>query len=202
MTNHQIPITNRAAGREQIRASESQLTAEDYFQTHDPYERSELLRGIVVPLECPGFQHGLICGQANYVLQRYLEDHPVGRVLSNDSGVITQRDPDTVRGGDVTFYSYDRVPENESPDGYPNVSPNVVFEVRSPNDRWSEIHEKIAEYLRAGVELVCVLVPETAAAHLFYPDRPGEIRQGDEELTLPAPLSEFRQPISRFFAGS
>ncbi len=123
----------------------------------------------------------------------------MGRVLSNDSGVITQREPDTVRGADVCFYSYDRLPRGELPTGYPESPPNVVFEVRSPTDRWSEILEKIAEYLTAGVDLVCVLVPETSAAHLFYPDRPGEIRRGDEELTLPAPLDAFHQPVAAFF---
>jgi Uma2 family endonuclease len=84
----------------------------------------------------------------------------------------------------------------------PPHPPNIVFEVRSPNDRWSEIPEKIAEYLTAGVEAVCVLVPETSAAHVFYPDRPGVILEGDEELTLPAPLNDFHQPVSAFFAVS
>jgi Uma2 family endonuclease len=177
------------------------LTAEEYFHFPDKPERSELVRGVIVPMNQPGFRHGLICGQTYFLLRLYLKDHDVGRVLSNDSGIITQRDPDTVRGGDVTFYSYERVPRGDSPAGYPQASPNIVFEVRSPNDRWSEIHEKIAEYLTAGVELVCVLVPETTAAHLFYPDRPGVILQGDEELILPAPLNEFHQPISAFFAA-
>jgi Uma2 family endonuclease len=149
----------------------------------------------------PGFRHGLICGQVYFLLRLFLMDHDVGRVLSNDSGIITQRDPDTVRGGDVTFYSYNRVPRGASPAGYPDLSPNVVFEVRSPSDRWSEIHEKIGEYLAAGVEAVCVLVPETTAAHLYYPDRPGELLEGDEELTLPAPLHEFHQLVSAFFAA-
>lgn len=178
------------------------LTAEEYFHRTEKPKYSELVRGVILPMTPPGFRHGVICGQTSYLLKRYLEDRPVGRVLSNDCGVITQRDPDTVRGGDITFYSFERIPEDETPIGYPNASPNVVFEIRSPNDRWSEIHEKIAEYLRAGVELVCVLVPETESAHLFYPDRPGEIRHGEEELTLPAPLNEFHQSVSEFFAGS
>ncbi len=78
------------------------------------------------------------------------------------------------------------------------MSPNNVFEVRSPHDRWSEILEKVAEYLNAGVELVCVL--ESQAAHVFYPHRPGVILEGEEELTLPAPLDEFHEPVSAFFA--
>ena len=179
--------------------AEQLLTAEAYFQTPDQYERSELVRGVVVPMNPPGARHGYVCGQTVYLLRRHFEDHDVGRVLSNDSGVITQRDPDTVRGADICFYSYDRLPRGELPAGYPESPPNVVFEVRSPTDRWSEILEKIAEYLTAGVDVVCLLVPETSAAHLFYPDRPGEIRRGDEELTLPAPLDEFHQHVAAFF---
>lgn len=181
--------------------AEQLLTAEEYFRLPEKPEFSELVRGVIIPMTPPGFRHGYVCGQTLYLGRRFLEDHDVGRVLCNDSGVITQRDPDTVRGGDVTFYSYERLPREVTPIGYPATSPNIVFEIRSPNDRWSETHEKIAEYLTAGVELVCVLVPETTSAHLFYPDRPGSILQGDQELALPAPLHEFRQPLSAFFAA-
>lgn len=175
------------------------LTAEEYFHLPDKPERSELVRGVIIPMTPPGFRHGVVCAQTSYLLRRYLEDHDVGRVLSNDSGVVTQREPDTVRGSDVSVYTYERVPRGESPIGYPQAAPNVVFEIRSPNDRWSEIHEKIGEYLSVGVEQVCVLIPETEEAHLFYPDRPVEILQGEDRLSLPTPLDEFDQPVSEFF---
>jgi len=182
--------------------AEKLLTAEDYFQLRDKPEYSELVRGVIVPMTPPGLPHGLICGQAYFLLRLSVDQHNLGRVACNDSGVITQRDPDTVRGADVCFYSYERLPRDAHLQGYPRVAPNVVFEVRSPHDRWSEIHEKIAEYLTTGVEVVCVLVPESRAAHVFYPDRPGAILEGDEELTLPAPLNEFRTPVSAFIVGS
>lgn len=118
-----------------------------------------------------------------------------------DVGIITHRNPDTVRSVDVVFYDNGRLP-GEIPVGYIDTPPNVLFEIVSPFDHWAEIHTKTAEYLGAGVELVCVLVPETAAAHLHFPDRPGEIRRGVEELTLPAPLSEFRPPVSVFFGSA
>ncbi len=182
--------------------AEKLLTAEEYFQRADKPEYSELVRGVIVSMTPPGFRHGLVCLQAGYLLKRYLEEHDVGRVISNDGGIVTQRDPDSVRGGDVSFYSFDRLPREVTPAGYPVSSPNILFEVHSPHDRWSEIHKRTAEYLKAGVELVCVLVPESSSAHVFYPDRPGVILAGDEELTLPAPLDEFRTPVSAFFACS
>ncbi len=49
--------------------------------------------------------------------------------IGNDAGVITERDPDTVRGADVAFYSYRRVPKDAEPEGYPDAIPEFVFEV-------------------------------------------------------------------------
>jgi len=179
--------------------AEQLLTAEEFLALEDKPEFCELVQGVVIAAPPPGILHGLICARACFLLQLHLQNHDVGRVLTNDSGVITQREPDTVRGGDVAFYSYERLPRGIAPSGYADSPPNAVFEVRSPHDAWSEILEKVAEYLGAGVEAVCVFVPETSAAHLFYPDRPGEILNADDSLKLPAPLDGFEEPVSTFF---
>ena len=173
------------------------LTAEEYFQLSDKPERSELVRGVIVPMNRPGARHGYLSNYIGHLLQKYLDEHDVGWVLGNDAGIIVEREPDTVRGPDVCFFSNERMPE--LPILYPAAVPNVVFEVRSPTDRWNEILEKTAEYLTAGVDLVCVLVPETREAHLFRADRPTEILTGDEILPLPAPLNKLELSVSACF---
>jgi Uma2 family endonuclease len=179
--------------------AEKLLTAEEYSKIAHEYERSELVRGEIVPMTPPGFRHGRVLLRAGYLLQRFLDDHDVGRVAGGDAGVITERDPDTVRGGDVLFYGYERLPADRDPAGYPDVAPHIAFEVRSPSNRWSEIHQKVGEYLGAGVDCVCVLLPENRTAHLFYPEADPVVLQADDELTLPAPLDGFRVPVRRFF---
>ena len=81
----------------------------------DDGQRRELRRGVVVVLNLPGFRHGEVCGNIHYWLSTFVRQHPLGRVLTNDSGLITERNPDTVRGGDVTYYSFQRVAKGESP---------------------------------------------------------------------------------------
>ncbi len=88
--------------------AEQLLTAQEYLRLPDKPDYSELVRGVIISMTPPGFRHCKICARTSYLLQRYLEDHDLGRVISNDGGIITQRDPDTVRGGDVSFYSYER----------------------------------------------------------------------------------------------
>jgi hypothetical protein len=45
------------------------------------------------------------------LLDEFVEDAESGVVLA-DAGVILARDPDTVRGPDLAFYSHDRIPES------------------------------------------------------------------------------------------
>ena len=157
----------------------------------------KLVRGEVVPIERPGYWHGYVVMRVCYLLSNDTESHDAGQVAC--CGVITERDPDTVRGADVMFHGYDRIPKGAEIVQYPTVSPNVVFEVRSPSDRWPDIHEKVTEYLQASVDCVVVLDPEDQTARLFYTDRGNETLTADDELTLPAPLDGFRERVSRFF---
>ncbi|HWE38180.1 MAG TPA: Uma2 family endonuclease, partial [Isosphaeraceae bacterium] len=94
------------------------LTAEQFGRRPDPGYPEELVRGTIVPMPPPRPRHGQICGEAYFLLRQAAEEHDLGHVVCNDSGVITERDPDTVRGADVAFYSYDRVPKGPLPDGY------------------------------------------------------------------------------------
>ena len=134
-----------------------------------------------------------------YLLLRFLEDYPLGHVLGNDSGVVTERDPDTVRGADVAYYGYQRVPKGPLKDGLLAVAPELVFEVLFPDDRWREVHVKVAEYLHAGVLAVCVVDDSTHSVHVYHGSRPSQVLGISDEFTLPEVLPELRLPIARFF---
>jgi Uma2 family endonuclease len=175
------------------------LTAEEYAGLPDDGRRTELIRGVVVEMNVPYPRHGEICCQAAYLLRRFLDDHPLGRVPTNDSGVVTERGPDTVRGADVAYYSVRRLPPGPLPPrGYLTPMPEIVFEVRSPDDRWREMHRKAAEYLTAGVDVVVVLDDATTTAHV-YADAAVRVLAADDELTFPALLEGFRCQVRRFF---
>jgi hypothetical protein len=48
-----------------------------------------------------------------------------------------------VRGADVAYYSYARLPKGPLSAGYGPEIPELVVEVRSENDRWPEIIEMV-----------------------------------------------------------
>src|SRR5271165_7320863 len=81
------------------------LTAEEFAQRPDPGHPEELVRGRIVPMPMPKPRHGQLCGRAYFLLYGYIDAHDLGHLLCNDTGVITERGPDTVRGADISFYS-------------------------------------------------------------------------------------------------
>lgn len=146
----------------------------------------------------PRVRHGEVCVNIAYELKDFCKRQRLGRVFGNDSGIITERDPDTVRGADVGFISFAKIPPGPLPD-YLEVPPDALFEVLSPSNRRSEVHQKVAEYLLMGVPAVYVVDPETNRVHCYYQDRPEEILSATDELVGVGVLEAFRVPIARFF---
>lgn len=178
--------------------SQALLTAEEFARRPDPGRPEELVRGRIATMPPPGARHGKICNKVGRLLGNYAEDHDLGHVLSNDSGVITGRDPDSVRGPDVSFYSYARLAKGALPEGYPGVPPDLVFEVLSPEERWPRLLGKVSEYLEAGVSAVVVLDPDRRTAHVYEGEDPVRVLSESDELALPGVLGGFRVAVARF----
>lgn len=176
------------------------LTAEQFGSRPDPGYPEELIQGRIVTMPPPTPRHGQVCGETYYLLRGHVDQHDLGHVVCNDSGVITERDPDTVRGADVSFYSDAKVPRGKIRKGYLDVVPDLAVEVRSDDDRWNDILAKVHEYLDAGVGVVIVLDPDPERAYLFRSDQPPLVRGPDDELMVSDLLGDFRVAVRRFFS--
>jgi Uma2 family endonuclease len=176
------------------------MTAEEYAALPDPFDGpTELVKGVLIAMPPTRPRHGQVCLQTGHLLRMYLDDHPIGCAVSNDSGVITERDPDTVRGADIAYYSFDHVPKGPLPEGLLPVAPDLVFEVLPPSDRWSDVQVKVAEYLAVGVRAVCVVDDDTRSIHVFRSDEPMRVFKAADEFALPEILSDFHVKVARFF---
>ena len=176
------------------------LTAEQFLHLPSGGMIQELVRGKVVDMPPPGFRHGKVCSKIARLIGNHIEDNDLGHVLTNDSGVVTERGPDTVRGPDVAVYLYDRVPKDADIAGYPDAAPNLLFEVLSPEDRWSRVQVKIGEYLNAGVDVVCVADPAAQTVTLFRQNNAPTTHAADESLILSDVIGEFECRVSDLFS--
>jgi len=176
------------------------ITAEEYAAMRDLGRPTELVRGEIVEMNQPIPLHGYIALNVGAILREFVRKNDLGRVFGHDSGVITERDPDTVRGPDVWYASYDKIPRGKLPKKYLDAIPDIAIEVLSPYDRWSKVLGKIAEFLEAGVPVVCVLDPDEETAELFYGDHARDRKlSADEDLTFPEILPGFSVKVAELF---
>lgn len=174
------------------------MTAEEFARQY-ANQRAELVKGRVVELPMPNLKHGKVCNWVSFYLTQFVVKHDLGHVMTNNSWVVVKRGPDTVRGADILFISYGRLPKGKVPEGLLDVIPELVFEVRSPTDRWTDMIAKMLEYLSAGVSVVVILDPKTESASVFRPDDRQVIFEAADTLTVPDVLPGFEVAVRSFF---
>ena len=173
------------------------LTAEEFLDRAE-VPNSELIQGQVVEMTPPGMRHGNVQVEIAFLLRAFLKTQDVGRAFV-ESGVVTARNPDSVRGPDISMYSWSRLPKGTLPHGYATTAPEVVFEILSPSQRLSELADKANEYLMAGVLAVCVVDPERRSVIVYAENQGPRILTEQDELTLPAPLDDWKPRVGDLF---
>lgn len=156
--------------------SASLMTAEELLYLDLPDKSVELVRGVLVVREPPGFRHGEVMVRIASAIMQHATAHALGTVVA-DAGFILARGPDTVRGPDVAFVRRGRVPD-PSPVGFPELGPDLAVEVVSPSNRRGEMLARVADLLTAGTTLIWVIDPQRRRARVY--------RQDGTDLTIEA----------------
>ena len=141
------------------------LTGEELFELGD-IGRTELVKGELVRMAPTGHPHAYIEVNFSAALHAFVRQRKLGRVLSGEVGIYTGRDPDTVRGADAAFISNERLAQVQS-QSYLDVAPELIVEVLSPDDRWYDINNKLAEYFNIGVRIVWIADPQHRQVHVY-----------------------------------
>jgi Uma2 family endonuclease len=179
--------------------SQELLTAEQFAALPACDRSQELIAGQVVTMPSPLTPHGQVIFNIAFLLKGYLKRHDIGRAWGAESGLVTARGPDSVRGMDAAFCSYARWPKGESQKGYAQIAPELVIEVLSPDDRWPGVLKKITEYFDAGVLVVCTVDPELQTVQVHTDRSSSNVLRREDEFSLPEILPGFSCGVSEFF---
>jgi Uma2 family endonuclease len=135
------------------------LTADDLLrQPHDGY-RYELVKGELIKMPPAGNIHGKRAMRLGWRLARHVEANDLGVVFAAETGFRLATDPDTVRAPDVAFVTRARIEEMGEFEGFWPGAPDLAVEVISPGDSYTEVEEKIEEFLNGGARAVWVVDP-------------------------------------------
>lgn len=145
------------------------LTAEEFFRLYSSKDGDfELVKGEVVEMAPPGWDHGETAANIASALRTFARRHNLGRVVVETGFRLTSQ-PDTVRGHDVAFVRRERVPVGGMR-GFFSGAPDLAVEVVSPSDTASDMEQKVQEYLRNGTQRVWVVYPDSRRIEVYSPD--------------------------------
>jgi Uma2 family endonuclease len=179
------------------------MTAEEFLDfVHRPENADrffELERGEVVEMPPPMKYHGFVCANVVGILRAFATQRKRGYPCSNDAGLIVERNPDTVRGPDVTFYEDDQTADTMDRK-YTTQPPKLVVEVLSPNDQQTKVNKRLSQYLKMGVPLVMLVDPEVRSVTVYRQGKYHYVLDDKEELTGEDVLPDFRCRVAELFA--
>ena len=181
------------------RSETALLTAADLLRLDAEGVRGELVRGEFCETMPAGQRHGTIVANVIFELVGFVKRGRLGTVVGSDSGVLLERDPDTVREPDIAFTSVERLPLGADLEGYAEAVPDLVVEVVSPSDSRRAAHDKALMWLSHGVRLVWVVYPKRRAVDVYRPGRPVETVIGEGALDGLDVLEGFSCPLERIF---
>ena len=170
------------------------FTADELLDMPADGWRYELVRGELRKMPFAGVKEGAVSTNMGASLYVFVSAHDLGTVYAAGTGFILARNPDTVLAPDASFVRSDR---DVDTDGYYPGPPDLAVEVISPNDRFTDVEEKTAEWLRAGVRAAIVVDPRRRSVKVH---RSSGFMQVDDVLEVEDVVPGWRFPLSELFA--
>lgn len=135
-----------------------------YAMPHDGF-RYELVKGELRRMSPSGGEHGAVVFNLSGLLAPRIK--VIGQGFGAETGFKIASDPDTVRAADIAFVRRERMPEAGIPKNFRELSPDLVVEVLSPGDTYSEVEERVEDWLNAGARAVWIVDPRRRIVSVY-----------------------------------
>jgi len=150
-----------------MRTTPTLTTADELCAIPDDGFRYELVNGQLRRMPPSGSEHGVVSFKIALVIGQFVIAHDLGVVFGAETGFRIAWEPDTVRAPDLAFIRRERIPAEGVPRGFWPGAPDLAVEVISPGDTYSEVEEKVNDWLDAGTRMVLVLNPRTRMVTVY-----------------------------------
>lgn len=187
------------------------MALDDFINDYDqqPFEIINGERKLRMPNVA---RHHLVLSRLMAALNVYLAQHKYGMVIQeatfilpdeyNSRWVKGSRTPDILFISTARWNAYTEDPSDWE-DKPLMLIPDLVAEVVSPTDRYTDLYAKIKAYLQDGVQLVWVVDPQQRTVTIFTPDaapRHLDSLDGKAMLTGDELMPGFQIALSDLFA--
>jgi Uma2 family endonuclease len=173
-----------------------QISLEEFLNR--PEDRCELVEGELKPKVSPKYKHSKTQGRLYRRLDEWCEQQQTGRVLTEWGVILKRQERDWVPVPDLTYVSYERLPQTWEEDALCPVKPELVIEIISPGQTFGRLTKKAEDYLNAGVDRAWIIDPQAQTVSIFRQEGGFETRQRNEHI-VDSLLPELSLPIADLF---
>ena len=146
-----------------------------------------------------GGPHGRIASKVHWLLMNHVEANRLGVVFAAETGFRIAINPDTVRAPDIAFVSRERIDHLGIPEGYWPGAPDLAVEVISPSDSFTDVEEKVIDWLAAGCRMVIVVDPRKRTVSVYRGPN-ARLLAANDTLSGEEVIPGWLVPVSEFFS--
>ena len=177
----------------------SRIVTADELAAMPGVGRVELIRGELIRMSPAGFEHGKLTARLSWRIARHVEELGLGVVCAAETGFLLQRNPDTVRAPDIAFVAQARLDLAGPFKTYLPGCPDLVAEIVSPSDSFSQVEAKAIEWLEAGCKLVWIVDPKQKHVTEYRSSTQIRILTESDILTAPELLGDWSLRVEQLF---
>ena len=161
------------------------ITVSDYEALPETGPRYQLVEGELIMTPAPDRYHQEISGRIEFLLRKYLEDHPIGKLYDAPFDVYLSET--NVFQPDILFIAKKRLAilSRRGAEG----APNLVVEILSPRTAGIDTGAKKKMYAQSGAGELWIVDPETKQVQIYElkidPEFPKAAYREGEQFSSP-----------------
>lgn len=145
------------------------------------------------------FTSGAISARFCSLLSSWVESHQLGYVVNSNTGF--QRFNGDIIAPHISFYSKEKL--KQVPRIYPELSPDLVVEIKSAFDQLNTVKSKIFKFLEMGIGSAVLINPDDRSVSVSIHERDKKhivnvLRDGDK-LSLPDLFPDWELEVSQLW---
>ena len=156
------------------------LTLEEFWALPEGETAYELVDGIAIAKVSPKYFHSSLQGSVFSLIKAWCKGK--GRVKTEWAVALLRQGKDWVPTPDVTYISYNLLPQNWKVNAACPIPCDLAIEIISPGQTMGEFEDKAKDYFAAGVLRVWVIDPEAISITVFFPDGVRTLYTGNTKI--------------------
>lgn len=177
-------------------ATQTRMSVEEFERQYLGKQFVELWRGEVRTKMPASRGHGRIAMRVGSRIAVFSDQNGLGETHAAETGFVIQTpEGSSVLGPDAAFIRKERIPPDLPDTGFCRVPPDLVVEVRSPDDALPQLQEKAREWLAGGVQIVWLIDPTRRVVEVWRSNQLVRTLTDADTLSGEEILPGFEMPV-------